>query len=122
MNYLYGDKIKKFNEELSKITNTINQGPDWYIDQVNRIEMKYEKEATKAIQDVTANILDKKFMFRDAMVDAVSYNLVIPVNKALEKVQLEIVRKVVEVAKLAIITAKALAQKAILKLLALFGA
>jgi hypothetical protein len=122
LNYLYGDKIKKFNDEISKITNTINQGPDWYIDQVNRIEMKYEKEATKAIQDVTANILDKKFMFRDAMVDAVSYNLVIPVNKELEKVQLEIVRKVVELAKLAIITAKALAQKAILKLLALFGA
>jgi Rps23 Pro-64 3,4-dihydroxylase Tpa1-like proline 4-hydroxylase len=122
LNYLYGDKIKKFNDEISKITNTINQGPDWYIDQVNRIEMKYEKEATKAIQDVTANILDKKFMFRDAMVDAVSYNLVIPVNKELEKVQLEIVRKVVELAKLAIITAKALAQKAILKLLALFCA
>lgn len=122
LNYLYGDKIKKYNEEVSKIVNTINQYPDWYIDQVNRMEYKYEKEAVKAIRDVTVNILDKKFMFRDAMVDAVSYNLVIPVNKELEKIQLEIIRKIVEATKLAIITVKALAQKAILKLLALFGA
>jgi hypothetical protein len=86
------------------------------------MEYKYEKEAVKAIRDVTVNILDKKFMFRDAMVDAVSYNLVIPVNKELEKIQLEIIRKIVEATKLAIITVKALAQKAILKLLALFGA
>ena len=61
-------------------------------------------------------------MFRDAMVDAFAYNLVIPVNKQLEKIQLEIIRKIVEQTKLAILTVKALSQKAILKLLSLFGA
>ena len=122
LNYLYGDKFRKFNAEVSKIVKTINQYPEWYIDQVNRIEYKYEKEAIKAIQDVTTNILDKKYMFRDAMVDAFAYNLVIPVNKQLEKIQLEIIRKIVEQTKLAILTVKALSQKAILKLLSLFGA
>ena len=55
------------------------------------------------------------------MVDSISYNLVIPVNKKIEKAQLEIIRNIVEETKLAIITVKALAQKAILNLLALFG-
>ena len=122
LNYLYGDKIKKYNEEVLKIINTTNQNPDWYIDQINRIEIKYEKEATKAINDATINILNKKYMFRDSMVDSISYNLVIPVNKKIEKAQLEIIRNIVEETKLAIITVKALAQKAILNLLALFGA
>lgn len=116
------DKLKAFNEVTSGILNVLNQGPDWYIDNLNTVERKFEKEIVKGIQDATMPILDYKFQFRDAMVAQVAYNLVAPVAEVLEKAQIVILRKVVELKNKAIAKAKALAAKAIMKILGLLGA
>lgn len=122
INFLIGDKLNAFNKNVDMVRNAINQGPDWYIDNINKLERQAEKEAIKAISDVTANVLDTKYQFRDNAVDVISYNLVIPVNEALIKVQLEVIRLLVQAIKRAEAIAKALAQKAIMKLLGLLGA
>ena len=107
---------------MADIKAVSNQSADWYIDNVNSIERKLEKEALKTISDVTVNALDMKFQFRDTAVDVLAYNLVIPVNETLIKVQLEIIRALVQATKRAIAIAKAMAEKAIMQLLGLFGA
>lgn len=117
-----GDKLKAFNNITSGILNVLNQGPDWYIDNLNTVERKFEGEIVKGIQDATMPILDYKFQFRDAMVAQVAYNLVAPVAEVLEKAQIVILRKVVELKNKAIAKAKALAAKAIMKILGLLGA
>lgn len=122
INFLYGDKLNAFNKSIADIKAVSNQSADWYIDNVNSIERKLEKEALKTISDVTVNALDMKFQFRDTAVDVLAYNLVIPVNETLIKVQLEIIRALVQATKRAIAIAKAMAEKAIMQLLGLFGA
>jgi hypothetical protein len=122
INFLVGDKLKAFNDTVADVKTVINQGPDWYIDNINKLEIQYEKEAIKAITDVTANVLDTKYQFRDNAVDVISYNLVIPVNEAMIKVQLEVIRALVQAIKLAEAKAKALIEKAIMMLMGLLGA
>lgn len=122
VNFLVGDKLNAFNQLVGDVKKVMNQSPDWYIDNINKIEVQLEKEVIKGIQDTTANVLDMKYQFRDNAVDVLAYNLVIPVNETLIKVQLEIVRKLVQAMKRAEQIAKAAAQKAIMKLLGLFGA
>ena len=122
VNFLIGDKLEKFNKTVNDVKGVLNQGPDWYIDNINKLTVQAEKEAIKAINDVTGNMLETKFQFRDIAVDVVSYNLVMPINEALIKVQLEAIRLVVQMIKKLEQQAKALAQKAIMQLLGLLGA
>lgn len=122
INFLVGDKLKAFNDTVADVKTVINQGPDWYIDNINKLEIQYEKEAIKAITDVTSNILDTKYQFRDNTVDVISYNLVIPINEAMIKVQLEIIRALAQSIKMAELIARALAQKALMKLMGFLGA
>lgn len=122
INFLIGDKLKAFNDTVADVKTVINQGPDWYIDNINKLEIQYEKEAVKAISDVTANVLDTKYQFRDNAVDVISYNLVIPVNEAMIKVQLEVIRALVQAMKRIEAIAKALIEKALMMLMGLLGA
>jgi hypothetical protein len=122
INFLIGDKLAAFNKMVGDVKGAINQAADWYIDNVNKLENQIEKEAIKAISDVTLNILDTKFQFVDATVEALAYNLVIPVNEALIKVQLETLRAITQAMNKAIAKAKAAAQKAIMFLLGFLGA
>lgn len=122
VNFLIGDKLEKFNKTVGDVKAVLNQGPDWYIDNINKLAVQAEKEAIKAISDVTGNMLETKFQFHDTAVDVVSYNLVMPINEAMIKVQLEAIRLVVQMIKKIEQQAKALAQKAIMKLLGLLGA
>ena len=117
-----GDKLKAFNDVTAGILNVMNQGPDWYIDNLNTVERKFESEMVKGIQDATLTVLDYKFQFRDALVAQVAYNLVAPVAEVLEKAQIAVLRKIVELKNKAIAKAKALAAKAIMKILGLLGA
>lgn len=116
------DKLKAFNDVTAGILNVMNQGPDWYIDNLNTVERKFECEMVKGIQDATLTVLDYKFQFRDALVAQVAYNLVAPVAEVLEKAQIAVLRKIVELKNKAIAKAKALAAKAIMKILGLLGA
>lgn len=122
LNFLVGDKLKAFNDTVADVKTVINQGPDWYIDNINKLEFQYEKEAIKAITDVTSNALDTKYQFRDNAVDVISYNLVIPINEAMIKVQLEVIRALAQAMKMAELMAKALVQKALMQLMGLLGA
>ena len=117
-----GDRLKAFNDVTAGILNVMNQGPDWYIDNINTVERKFESEMVKGIQDATLNVLDYKFQFRDSLVAQVAYNLVAPVTEVLEKTQIAVLRKIVELKNKAFAKAKALAAKAIMKILGLLGA
>lgn len=116
-----GDKLEKYNKAVSLITNTLNQSPNWYIDNINKLERKYEKEIISNIQKITIPALDAKYQFIDTMVAQVATNLVTPVNKALEDAQMEVLRKIVESQRKAIIKAKTMAAKALMKILGLLG-
>ena len=116
-----GEKLEKYNKAISLITNTLNQSPNWYIDNINKLERKYEKEILSNIQKVTVPALDAKYKFVDTMVEQVSLNLVTPVNQALEEAQMVVLRKIVEMERKAIIKAKTLAAKALMKILGLLG-
>ena len=72
INFLYGDKLSAFNTAMADIKTIINQGPDWYIDNINKLEYQYEKETIKQIEDKTADILDAKYQFRDNAVDTIA--------------------------------------------------
>ncbi len=122
INFLYGDKLSAFNTAMADIKTIINQGPDWYIDNINKLEYQYEKETIKQIEDKTADILDAKYQFRDNAVDTIAQTLVIPVNDALLKTQLAIIRALVQAIKRAEQIALAMAEKAIMALLGLLGA
>ena len=115
---------KAFNKTIAKEFYDVLQqeASDWYIDNINKLEIQYEKEAVKAISDVTANVLDTKYQFRDNAVDVISYNLVIPVNEAMIKVQLEVIRALVQAMKRIEAIAKALIEKALMMLMGLLGA
>ena len=115
------DKLEKYNKAISLITNTLNQSPNWYIDNINKLERKYEKEILSNIQKVTVPALDAKYKFVDTMVEQVSINLVTPVNQALEEVQMVVLREIVKMERRAIAKAKALAAKALMKILGLMG-
>lgn len=115
------DKLAEYNAAATIILNTLNQSPDWYIDAISSLEQKYEKEIISNIQKATIPALDAKFQFVDIMVSQVAYNLVAPVNRALEEAQLLILRKIIEAKRVAIAKAKALAAAAIMKILGLLG-
>lgn len=115
------DKLEKYNKAISLITNTLNQSPNWYIDNINKLERKYEKEILSNIQKVTVPALDAKYKFVDTMVEQVSINLVTPVNQALEEAQMVVLREIVKMERRAIAKAKALAAKALMKILGLMG-
>ncbi len=115
------DKLAEYNAAATIILNTLNQSPDWYIDAISSLEQKYEKEIISNIQKATIPALDAKFQFVDTMVSQVAYNLVAPVNRALEEAQLLILRKIIEAKRVAIAKAKALAAAAIMKILGLLG-
>ena len=117
-----GDKLEKYNKAISLITNTLNQGPNWYIDNINKLERKYEKIILSNIQKITVPALDAKYKFVDTMVEQVSLYLVTPVNQALEEIQLTIIRTVIELKRKAIIKAQTLAAKALMKILGKLGA
>ena len=116
-----GEKLEKYNKAISLITNTLNQSPNWYIDNINKLERKYEKEILSNIQKVTVPALDAKYKFVDTMVEQVSINLVTPVNQALEEAQIVVLREIVKMQRRAIAKAKALAAKALMKILGLMG-
>ena len=116
-----GEKLEKYNKAISLITNTLNQSPNWYIDNINKLERKYEKEILSNIQKVTVPALDRKYKFVDTMVEQVSLNLVTPVNQSLEEAQMLVLRKIVEMERKAVIKAKTLAAKALMKILGLLG-
>ena len=107
---------------MEDVKTVINQGPDWYIDNINKLEFQYEKEAIKSINDITSNALDTKYQFRDNAVDIIAYNLVIPINEAMIKTQLEVIRALAQAIKMAELIAKALVQKALMQLMGLLGA
>lgn len=120
-NQLVAEKLKGYKNATDLILKTLNQGPDWYIDNINNLEQKYEKEIISDIQKLIVPAIDAKYQLVDAMVSQVANNLVAPVNQALEAAQLLVLRKIVEVQRIAIMEAKALAAKATMKLLGLLG-
>lgn len=115
-------KLSVYNEITNKIINTLNQSPMWYVDNINLVERRFEKEIIKNIQNATVTALDSKFQFVDSMTTQFSYNLVQPVNKALEDAQTAALRKVVELEQKAVAKAKSLAAAAAMKILGLLGA
>lgn len=129
MNKLAGDiqyaayeKLSAYTEVTNEIINTLNQSPMWYVDNINLVERRFEKEIIKNIQNATVTALDSKFQFVDFMTTQFSYNLVQPVNKALEDAQTTALRKVVELEQKAVAKAKSLAAAAAMKILGLLGA
>ena len=116
---IYDKPIKAIPKPTENISiDTDNE----FIDNINKLEFQYEKEAIKAITDVTSNALDTKYQFRDNAVDVIAYNLVIPINEAMIKVQLEVIRALAQAMKMAELMAKALVQKALRQLMGLLGA
>ena len=116
------DRITTFSNKLGEITNTLNQSGEWYISQANRLERQYEQMICKEIDAVTEEVLSGKQQFVDFMVWQVAYNLAAPINNVLEKAQIFIIRQIEFLAKQAQTVAKALAAKAIMKILGLLGA
>lgn len=122
INEAVGEKLEGFTKATDKIVKTLNQGPDWYIDNVNALEYKVEKEIISNIESVVLPVLSYKFQFIDFLTSQITYNLVAPINRNLEIAQLFILRQIEELKKQAIAKAKALAAKAIMKILGLLGA
>ena len=120
-NQLVAEKIKGYKNATDLILKTLNQGPDWYIDNINNLEQKYEKEIISDIQKLIVPAIDAKYQFVDTMVSQVANNLVAPINQSLEAAQLLVLRKIVESQRIAVMKAKTLAAKATMKILGLLG-
>lgn len=116
------DKISAFTGSMADILGKANQGANWYIDNVNTLEQKYERTIIKEITAAEETVLSGKQQFVDFLVYQISYNLAAPINDALEKAQIFIIRKIAWLANQAKAKAKALAAKAIMKILGLLGA
>lgn len=117
----HGDGLKKFQDGLNKIVNTPNQSGDWYISNLTAFTNKMENAIVGEINAKTVEICDQKFAIADDMVDALALNLVAPVNEALMVAQKFILDNIAKAVSKAINTAKALAAKAIMKILGLLG-
>lgn len=122
LQYYYDTNIGSVTKEIENIVGVINQGPDWYLQNINKIARKYETTAINYIYDKGSWLLDKKYQYVDGSVETLLSLLVSPINDALIKVQLIVIREVVKVLKLVEAIAMSLIQKAIMLLLGMFGA
>lgn len=115
------EKLQKYNDEITIITDYIDQGPDWVVDQIDIKENEFERDIINFIRNKTQLVITK----RNDWVAQKEYELYIkylgPANEQILKAQKIAMDAITE--EIAAVKAKAqmAIAKAILKLFGLMG-